>query len=506
MGPNRMDDWQTISRLCREALSRDTSDRSAFLDDACVGAPELRRQIDALIGPGPGSDTPDWLVAGLRRLCSELNRDTDQSEDTTQGPTPDKSPTGILFKSPFSSLGDGALADLLAAMHFREFEPGGYLIRQGDPAEFLLLILSGYAFASLRNTPGDRAPVGEFGPGDIVGEISIVTDEPRTADVVARTQVQSLQLSASDFHVLADRHPDLRVLLTEVVTDHLGHARYDGLTGKHIHGYQIIQRVDRGGMGVVYEATCVATGQKVALKMMNHRLIYQPHALRRFRREAAILKTLDHPSLSRLYECFSAYKTEFLAMEFCPGPTLRHMMAAHGALKEDLVRPMLGQLAVALKYVHGRGIVHRDLKPSNIVLSPDGGIKLLDFGIVRVEEDSDLWKTLKTTSRQGLLGTPAYMAPEQFSDRVADHRVDYYGVAAVVFEALSGRPVIAATELFDIIREHAHFVLPGRDDIGKGVSQEMYEVLLRGLEHDPDKRSLDFEKLASWAAPLDLNG
>ena len=116
--PNRMDHWQTISRLCREALSRDTSDRSAFLDDACVGAPELRRQIDALIGPGPGSDTPDWLVAGLRRLCSELNRDTDQSEDTTQGPTPDKSPTGILFKSPFSSLGDGALADLLAVDAF----------------------------------------------------------------------------------------------------------------------------------------------------------------------------------------------------------------------------------------------------------------------------------------------------------------------------------------------------------------------------------------------------
>jgi serine/threonine protein kinase len=221
----------------------------------------------------------------------------------------------------------------------------------------------------VRDTPDDRAPVGEFGPGDIVGEISLVTDEPRTADVVARTRVQSLHLPASDFHVLSDRHPDLRVLLTEVVTDRLGHSRYDGLTGKDIHGYQIIQCVGRGGMGVVYEATHVANGQKVAPKMMNHRLIYQLSALRRFRREAAMLETLDHPALARLYECFSAYKTEFLAMEFCHGQTLSQMIAARGPLKEDLVRPMLGQLAVALKYVHGRGVVRRDLKPSNIVLT-----------------------------------------------------------------------------------------------------------------------------------------
>ena len=491
--------WETISRLSREALSRDTDDRSAFLDAACAEDPELRRQIEALIGQ-PAPDTADFLAA----LNHELT--AGQSEDSTRGGAPTEDPTyGILFQSPFAILSASSLADLLAVMHFREFEPGGNLIAQGDPAEFLLLMLNGNAFARVRNTPADRPPVGTFGPGDIVGEISLVTDEPRTADVIARTHVQSLQLAASDFHVLADRHPDLRLLLTEVVTERLGHSTYDGLTGKDIHGYQIIRCVARGGMGVVYEATRVATGQRVALKMMNHRLIYQLSALRRFRREAAILETLEHPSVARLYECFSAYKTEFLAMEFCEGQTLSQMTTARGPLKEDVVRPMLGQLAVALKYVHGRGIVHRDLKPSNIVLTRDGGIKLLDFGIVTVEENSDLWNTLKTTSHPRMIGTPRYMAPEQFSGRVTDRRVDYYGVASVVFEVLTGRPVIAATDVFDIIREHAHFVLPAREDIGEGISQEMYDVLLRGLEHDPDKRSLDFERLAMWAAPLHLD-
>lgn len=496
-----MADWETISRVCREALSRDTDDRSAFLDAACAGAPELRHGVDELIGQG--SDTFDWLVAALERRSQRKNSASDQS-DSNDGPG-EHPFQGVLFDSPFSILSSRALADVLAAVNFREFGPGERLISEGDPAEFLLLIVSGFAFARVRDTPADRPPVGEFGPGDIVGEISLVTDEPRTADVIARSHVRSLQLSAANFHALADAHPDLRTLLTDVVADRLGQATYDGLTGKDIHGYRIIECVGRGGMGVVYEATSVATNQKVALKMMNHRLIHQLSALRRFRREAAILKTLEHPSLARLYECFPAYKTEFLAMEFCQGQTLSQI-AARGPLKEDLVRPMFGQLAVALNYVHSRGIVHRDLKPSNIMLTSGGRLKLLDFGIVTIEENSDLWKSQRTTSHPRLLGTPRYMAPEQFSDRGSDRRVDYYGAATVMFELLSGRPFVSATDVFDIMREHAQFVLPGRDEIGAGVSQEMYAVLLHGLEPDPAKRSLDFDRLAGWAAPLDMNG
>jgi CRP-like cAMP-binding protein len=504
----RMADWDTISSLLREALSRETNDRDAFLDDACAGNLELRRQIGSLLELAAPSGTVSWLNPGVGRRAEEQNSATDRSKDSTLDRTvTDGMTDGVLFKSsPFSILGADTLSDLFSVMHLREFAAGEHLIRQGDPAEFLLFILSGYASARVRDTPGDRPPIGAFGPGDIVGEMSLVTDQPRTADVVARTLVRSLQLSASDFHVLADRHPDLRAVLTEVVTERLGHSRHDGLGGKDIHGYQIIQCVGRGGMGVVYEATHLATGRQVALKMMNHRLIYQLSALRRFRREASILATLEHPSLARLYECFSAYKTEFLAMEFCQGRTLSQAIRVYGALKEDVVRRMLGQLAAALMYVHGRGIVHRDVKPSNIVLTRTGAIKLLDFGIVNVEKDSDLWQTLKTTSHPaGLLGTPRYMAPEQFSDRVADRRADFYSLACVVFEALSGRPVAAASDVFDIIREHAHFVLPSRDRIGTGISQEMYEVLLRGLEHNPDQRSLDLERLVTWAAPLELS-
>jgi CRP-like cAMP-binding protein len=502
-----MTDWETISRLCREALSRDPAERKAYLDEACGGDPELRWEVDALLPSTEGSGGSGWFTQGMNRLWDAVNATEPSADGSTHDRTPDeRTPKDVLFtSSPFSLLRAETLSDLLSVMHPREFQPGDFLIREGDPAEFLLLVLSGHARAVVRGTPDDRPPVGEFRPGDIVGEISLVTDEPRTADVVARDFVRTLLLSASDFDLLAGRHPDLRVLLTEVVAERLGQSRYDGLGGKHVHGYQIVQCVGRGGMGVVYEARQVETGQKVALKMMNHRLIYQLHALRRFRREAAILATLEHPSVARLYGSFSAYKTEFLAMEFCQGQMLNRAIAARGPLREALVRNMLGQLADALLYVHGRGIVHRDLKPSNIVLTPLGTVKLLDFGIGMVERDSEQWNALKTTTRPvGLIGTPRYMAPEQFSDRAVDRRADFYSLACVAFEALSGRPVIYSSDVFDIVREHARFVLPSREAIGTGVSEQMHQVLAGGLEQDPDKRVLPLEQLAAWAGPVML--
>ncbi len=505
-----MIDWANISRISREALARNPRERSAFLDEVCAGDLELRRLLRSLLEPHADSDPFGWFMAGLGQLLDDLNEDVDVRSD---GSTRERrrSPRGQsdppLDASPFSVLKPDTLAELLSAMQYHEAEPGKFLIRQGDPAEFLLLILSGHACASLRGAPSERPPIGEFGPGDIVGEMSLVTNEPRTADVVARTAVRFLELSASAFHELASRHPDLPLVLTEVVTERLGHAKFDGLGGKDVHGYQIVQCVGRGGMGVVYEARHVETNRRVALKMMNHRLIYQLSALRRFQREAAILETLDHPCIARLYECFAAYRTEFLAMEFCEGTTLSRVIAAPGPLGEEVGRGLLGHMARALSYVHGRGIVHRDLKPSNIVITPDGTIKLLDFGIVTIEVDSDLWGTWKTSSRPvGMIGTPRYMAPEQFSHRVADRRTDFYGLACVAFEALSGRSVVEATDVLEIVRELAHFELPPRDSIGRGISEEMHAVLAAGLQQDPAKRALDVDRLASWAGPLDFGG
>jgi len=155
---------------------REATPRSAFLDEVCPDDSRLRRKLGAVFD----QVGPDAAAVG---------------------------------SSPFAVLDATTLCDLLSVMRPREYAPGEYLIRQGDPAEFLLLVLTGTASARVRGTPSNRPPVGQFGAGDIVGEMSLLTDEPRTADVVAETSVRALELSSVDFHRMTDRHPDLRVVL-----------------------------------------------------------------------------------------------------------------------------------------------------------------------------------------------------------------------------------------------------------------------------------------------------
>jgi eukaryotic-like serine/threonine-protein kinase len=505
--------WQKISQLYHEALARDGSERVAFLDKACGGDAALRKQVDSLLAIGvettEGFNLPDLAIMAANLLADRAAPSLGSS--TLMSETDDRQLREALevlsSKShPWCDLGPDALRSLLSTMHLREYGAGKQMIRQGDPGEYLLLILSGTASARIRH-PSKGTPVGVFGPGDVVGEMSLVTDEARTADVIAQTPVRSLLLSAADFHRVANKHPEIRMLLTNVVAGRLGMATYDGLGGKDIHGYRIDRCVDRGGMGIVYEATRIATGEVVAVKMMNHRLLYQPGALRRFTREVDALKALHHDSIARLYDCFSAYNTQFLVMEFCEGSTLNVLISRRQPLDERSVRNIIGQLAVVLRYVHSRGLIHCDLKPSNVMLSPTGLVKLLDFGLARFDPVWDYGRGSKesTPSRSfSFVGTPYYMAPEQFARVPPDYRVDLYGLACLAYEMLSGRALFEASDLFDMIREKLRFVLPPPAEIGLGVTIEMHEFLALGLDHRPEKRIIDLDRLAVWAGPVDL--
>ena len=508
-------DWRKISQLYHDALPRNGADRAAFLDAACADNPGLRRELDSLLAQGletaAGFGSP--MLEEAIRLLADAALSGSRNVDATQPHEIEDArvaaAVGFLssISSPLAHLSLDALGNLLSAMHVEEYGAGDFLIRQGDQGAFLLLILSGTAWARIHDAPSDGG-VGEFGPGDFVGEMSLVTNEARTADVIARTPVRSLMLSAADFHRLADQHPELRVLLTNVVADRLGRATYDGLGGKDIHGYRIVRCIGRGGMGIVYEALRLATGETVALKMMNHRLVYQEGAIRRFRREAATLKSLCHPLIVPVRECFGAYKTQFLAMEFCEGSTLHEIISARGPLSESAVRRIIGQLAVALHYIHGRGLVHRDLKPSNVMVNRSGVVKLLDFGLAKFDAAwtaGEASRIRPGTQSALFAGTPGYMAPEQFSGAAVDHRTDFYALACVAYEALSGRPVIGATDVFGVIREQLRFNLPPAEAIGRGVTIEMHELLKQGLDHLPENRTLDLARLAAWAGPLELD-
>jgi eukaryotic-like serine/threonine-protein kinase len=408
--------------------------------------------------------------------------------------------------SPFSDFRRELQSTLLSVMRVVSYQTGEYLIRQGDPGEFLLVILEGTAAGHVRQAVGTPTPIAEFSAGAVVGEISLLTNEPRTADVIASTPVRALFLSAADFHRLAEAHPELRVVLTYVLADRLGRSSYDGLSGKDIHGYRILRCVGRGGMGIVYEGASLATGSTVALKMMNHALLYQPAAIKRFRGEAEALRSFQHPSIARLYDHFAAYQTEFLVMEFCEGVTLDHRIASHGPVPEAVVRKIVGQLAETLHYVHQLGQTHNDLKPSNVMIDRSGRAKLLDFGLARFGQSGAEGTVAEATTVSqpvGLVGTLRYMAPEQFSGAATDYRVDVYGLACVAYELLTGRPVVTASDLFGIIGAKHSFVLPEPHLIGPGITTDMRTFLAHGLETQPEKRTVDLRRVAQWAGPIE---
>jgi serine/threonine protein kinase len=387
---------------------------------------------------------------------------------------------------------------MAAAAEEQVFDAGGLMLRQGDAAAGLLVLLEGTAHAVLRGEEDHY--LGRFAPGDIVGEMALVTREPRSADVVADSPVRALLVPTAVFDRLAARHHQLAMALTHIIADRLGHGAHDGFGGKTIEGFRILRSVGRGGMSVVYRAQDEATGEIVALKMMSYRLIYDALALARFQHEADLVQRLDHENIARLKRLFPAFNTYFLVMELCDGIDLHRLVRARGPMPESRVRPIVGQLARALEYVHERGVVHRDLKPGNVMMTRAGQIKLTDFGLaVSTVTADDLTRSVDPAS----WGTPAFMAPEQLASAPVDHRTDIYALGCLAYELLTGRHLFAATNFFDLVQEKATKQLPPAPEIGSGVSAEFYEFLQGSLRLRPAERLASASALVHWAAPCE---
>jgi CRP-like cAMP-binding protein len=252
----------------------------------------------------------------------------------------------------FAELPRELLSAMWERMEERSFASGDALMRQQDPGDCLLVLIQGSADVSAHDQDGVVRRIGEVLAGEVAGEMALITGEERGADVVARENVLALSLDAEEFHRLAHKNPVLGVVLTNLIADRLGRANWDILGGKMLDRYRILQCVGRGGMAVVYEARESDGDRRVALKMMSHRLVYDAAALSRFRQEADIVQRLDQENIARLYDRFSAYGTHFLVMEFLDGPGLDALVKPRRPIHEDLVRPVIGQLSLALTYVH----------------------------------------------------------------------------------------------------------------------------------------------------------
>ena len=270
-------------------------------------------------------------------------------------------------------------------------------------------------------------------------------------------------------------------------------------SGTRLGPYEITAQIGEGGMGEVYRATDTKLKRDVAVKVLPSHVAADPERLARFQREAEVLASLNHPNIAAIYGLEEADSTKALVMELVEGPTLADRIA-QGAIPVDEALPIAKQIAEALEAAHEQGIIHRDLKPGNVKLRPDGVVKVLDFGLAKALEPTGAMSpgmsqapTITTpamTQAGMILGTAAYMSPEQAKGRTVDKRSDVWAFGAVLYEMLAGQRAFAGGDVSEVLasvlaREPDWTLLPG------GMSPVLGTYIRRCLHKDPKQRVHD---------------
>ncbi len=215
--------------------------------------------------------------------------------------------------------------------------------------------------------------------------------------------------------------------------------------GDQLGPYKILASIGAGGMGEVYRAQDAKLGRDVALKVLPAEMAHDPERLARFHREAKALAQLDHPNIVTIHSVEECNGVHFLTMQLVEGRSLDRVIPASGLPLEQIVE-IARALGDALAVAHDKGIVHRDLKPGNVMVTNEGHVKVLDFGLakdVRAANGGDLTLTSDSQTQIGVvMGTPAYMSPEQAAGRLLDHRTDIFSLGVVLHEMATGRAAV----------------------------------------------------------------
>ena len=289
------------------------------------------------------------------------------------------------------------------------------------------------------------------------------------------------------------------------------------IAGKSLGSYEIVAPLGAGGMGEVYRARDTRLNRDVALKVLPEGFAREAERLARFHREAQVLASLNHPNIASIYGFEDSGGAHALVMELVEGPTLAERIgepgsnsgsaarssaavraAARGPLPLDEVLPVAKQMCEALEYAHERGIVHRDLKPANVKVTPDGAVKILDFGLAKALEGDPASQDISsspTISRMAtqagiILGTAAYMAPEQAKGKPVDRRADIWAFGCVLYEMLTGQMAFSGETVTDTLAA----VLKNEPDwtlLPKSIPAHVRVLLQRCLQKDPRLRLRD---------------
>lgn len=254
------------------------------------------------------------------------------------------------------------------------------------------------------------------------------------------------------------------------------------MIGKVVGNYKIQAKLGEGGMGAVYQGVDTMLDREVAIKALRPELASQTAVVERFRSEAVTLAKLHHPNIATLYSLFRQGDELYMVLEFVRGETLDEILNRRGALPAEEVIPVFCQILDGINHAHEFGIIHRDIKPANMMLTEDGKLKVLDFGIAR------LLGTNRMTRAGNIIGTLEYMSPEQVKGQETDARSDIYALGMMLYEILTGRLPFETENEFELMKLQIESLPPIPRSINPSIPQVIEEAIMRSIQKNPENR------------------
>jgi serine/threonine protein kinase len=389
----------------------------------------------------------------------------------------------------FDAISDEAKCPLLNCMTPSRFQKGERFIRQGDEGDIFYIVQEGSCVAHVEKD-GKEHPISRLRAGDIIGEIALLTGEPRTAHVDAETDVKLWGISRAQFDPMCKESPDVRNFLSELVSNRLSSER---LTAERTVGkYVVNEIIGRGGWSIVYGGIHSRLKMPVAIKMLKHDMAMDPDFSEKFRYEAKTIAHLNHENIIKVYDIEELYRTIFIITEYLEGVPLDSVLEKMPRLPVSRALSIILQVCAGLEYAHGQGIIHQDIKPANIYIQQDNRAKILDFGLACPPGTIDC----------ELPGSVFYMSPEQIEGERIDERTDLYALGLTSYEMITGQRPYPEDNISKIMDLHLNENVPDPRKLVPDLPDEICNFVLRATQRDPAARHKSISQAVKDIEPL----